>query len=95
MSGKKFSDNRLNLCTVTLNVAPEAYGEEKVEVEFSCVKDGFSVKACKWYRPHVAAGLVSPYECAHFSRGCTCSQAQRYAKQRANRIIRKMLSEKK
>lgn len=96
MSGKKKMDNRMNLCTVTLNVSPEAYGEDGVNVDYSCVKDGFSVQACKWYKPlRGAGGLVSQFECHYFDRGCTCEIARRYAKQRATRLLKKMLYAKK
>ena len=97
MSGKKKMDNRMNLCTVTLNVSPEAYGEDAITEEFSCVKDGFSVQACKWYKPFRGSGDVpsSPFECRFFDRGCTCEIARRYAKQRATRLLKKMLDAKK
>jgi len=96
MSGRKKMDNRMNLCTVTLNVSPEAYGEDGVTVDYSCVKDGFSVQACKWYKPlRGAGGLVSPCECHYFDHGCTCGIARRYAKQRATRLLKKMLDAKK
>lgn len=89
------TDNRMNLCTVTLEVAPEAHGEDDVRLTYGCVKDGFTVQACKWYRPLNSAGLVSPYECHWFSGGCNCPRARKYAMQRADRLLRKMLADRK
>lgn len=83
----------LNLCTESIEIAPEAEGSSEVRQQFSCVKGGWSVRACRYYKPFIAAGgLVCHEECAFFENGCTCKAARTAAHRRTERILRKLLT---
>lgn len=86
------NDNRMNLCTPVFIVSAEAYGVDSVKIEYQCVKDGFHVCACKWYKPLISVGgIVYKGECNHFHEGCTCRRARKEAKERAKRLLKRMV----
>lgn len=87
-------DNRMNLCTATLQIAPEAYGEgDTVHVRYSCEKDGFMVSACRYFKPMTCAGgLICNGECEYFDNGCNNKYAIRNAKKRAEGIVKSWLA---
>lgn len=86
----------VNLCTETIYVDPESYGSNGVRREFSCVKNCYSVRACRYYKPFVGAGgLVCHEECGFFEHGCACKAARVAAHTRTERILRKLLAKPK
>ena len=84
---------KINLCTETVHIDPEAYGTNGIRREYSCVKGVLYVTACRHYSPLVTEdGTTCPYECAHFDNGCKCGKARADAHGRARRILRKAMA---
>lgn len=83
-------DDRINLCTLSLYVAPESRGTRGVKVEYPCVKDCFSVKACRHFKPMTCAGGLKCYgECEYFDEmQCKCRAARSEARKRAIPLVK-------
>jgi hypothetical protein len=78
----------MNLCTVSVGIAPEAEGGKPVNAEYHCCTGGYSVRRCVYYKPMVGAGgLVCHGECHWFRAGCTCRKARQAAKARAAKLL--------
>ena len=67
----------MNLCTVTISVAPEVEKRRKpVSLDYLCCHGGSTVKECRYSKPLVIDGETCPYECGWFNCGCTCPTAR-------------------
>ena len=85
---KKLKRRSINLCTVNAYIGAEVKNDKKLSLEFSCVKDGYSVQVCRYFRPLKCAGeLMCHNECDWFNAGCTCERARQFAMRRAIRIL--------
>jgi len=79
----------MNLCTVSLGIAPEAERQrKKVTPEYHCATGGYSVGRCAFYRPMIGpCGMEIRGECHWFRDGCTCRKARQAAKARAAKLL--------
>lgn len=79
----------MNLCTVSLSIAPEAERQhKKVMPEYHCTTGGYSVRRCAFYRPMIGyGGMKFEEECHWFNEGCTCRKARQTAKARAVKLL--------
>lgn len=89
------SDNRMNFCTLSLRVSPETYGVDEIQSEFQCVKDGFHVSGCRFYKPMMCGDLVCPNECDHFHGECVNKRARKAALKRAEKLLGLAMAEKR
>ena len=78
----------MNLCTVSIGVAPEAERCRKpVSLRYLCCAGGSTVEACDHYKPLVMNGETCQYECKWFRAGCTCPAAKKKARERAKTLL--------
>jgi hypothetical protein len=79
----------MNLCAVSLSIAPEAESRrKKVKPEYHCSTGGYSVRRCAFYRPMIGyGGMECREECHWFNDGCTCRKARQAAKARAVKLM--------
>ena len=89
---KKLKRGSINLCTVNAYIGAEVKNDKALVLEFSCVKDGYNVQVCRYFKPLKCAGdLMCHNECGWFNAGCTCKRARQYALRRATKILKNNL----